>query len=673
MRIVYLVRPDELVSKLLTNIAGFDLNPLAVIAARTNFLLSLGTLIRHAPKVEIPVYFCDSIITPSEYTEELFAHAKIADRKVDTAKGTFSFPGEVIEKEKIEVVCALVEESVQVKRTRQQFLEQLHAKIRGLSEHAEKLVGDVFERIAVLNGEDQNGIWARFLKNQFAPVFVGDQTFDFVLGNPPWVNWQNLSDSYREKTWRLWEDYGLFSLSGHAARLGGGKKDLAMLFTYVCLDNYVKAGGRLGFVITQTLFKTKGAGDGFRRFRLGNREHFRVLQVDDLSDFQPFEGATNRTAVVTFQKGKKTTYPAEYSYWRKNPKSSIRFDDDLDDVLTQITAKQWKAKPIDASEPTSPWITARPKALDATRKAIGQSVYRAYAGSCTWANGVYWLRITSLNNAGNVIAKNLHEVGGLKDIRRVETALEPDLLFPLLRGRDVARWNASSSAFLLNVQDAIRRKGIDDDALKERFPLTYGYLRNFEDILRRRSGFRKYFCKEVGKGKTKRLEPIAPFYSLYNVGEYTLAPFKVCWGHTSEQLDAAVVSSERSQFLGERIVVPDQTAIFVPLEKEQEAHYLCAMLNCSITNLVTRAYVVLHFVTHVLNNIRVPQFAPSDKRHERLAELSERAHNLAKQETETSRKELEKIEIEIDNLAAEVWSITDAELRDIQYSLGDLR
>src|SRR5207245_723606 len=63
----YLIRPDELVAKLLTNITGFDLNPLAVIAARTNFLLGLGTLIRHAPRIEIPVYFCDSIITPSEY------------------------------------------------------------------------------------------------------------------------------------------------------------------------------------------------------------------------------------------------------------------------------------------------------------------------------------------------------------------------------------------------------------------------------------------------------------------------------------------------------------------------------------------------------------------------------------------------------------------------------
>ena len=50
--------------KVLENIVGFDLNPLAVIAARTNYLLAFGDLIRYARPVEIPVYNCDAILTP---------------------------------------------------------------------------------------------------------------------------------------------------------------------------------------------------------------------------------------------------------------------------------------------------------------------------------------------------------------------------------------------------------------------------------------------------------------------------------------------------------------------------------------------------------------------------------------------------------------------------------
>ena len=447
-----------------------------------------------------------------------------------------------------------------------------------------------------------------------------------------------------------------------------------MLFTYVCIDNYLKHNGRLGFIITQTLFKSKGAGDGFRRFRLGNREHFRVLQVDDLTEFQPFEGATNCTAVVTFQKGKRTTYPAEYAFWRrKKTKSRINFDGDLDEVLEGIETKKWKAEPIEKEQPTSPWISARPQALSAMHRATGASVYRAYAGSCTWANGIFWLNIDAMNDAGEIIASNLHDVGRLENIQPVEAALEPDLLFPLLRGRNIERWRANSSGFLLNVQNAVKRRGLDEDLLKSEFPLTYGYLSKFEDILRRRSGFRKYFCKEVGKGAKKRLVPFAPFYSLYNIGEYTLAPFKICWREQAEFFTCAVVH-EAKVAGSEKVIIPDHKLMFVPLQSADEAHYVCAMLNSSIATLIVKSYgVETQTSTHVLKHVRLPQFDRKNRVHQQLSELSERAHDVAGREDESSRQELKSTESKIDELAARVWGISETELADIQFSLADLR
>ena len=487
----HLVRPDELVQKLLTNVVGFDLNPLAVIAARTNFLLSLGTLIRHAPRIEIPVYFCDSILTPIEFVHEgqiEFIADALHEGKVelemptngriwhvDTSEGRFTFPAAVIEQEKIEIVCALLEESVLVNRTRAQFLEKLRTVLGRLDEAVEKMIGNVFDRIVRLNTDGKNGIWARFLKNQFAPVFVGKKPFDFVIGNPPWVNWQSLSDSYRDKTLQLWQNYGLFSLTGQAARLGGGKKDLAMLFTYACLDNYVKDGGRLGFIITQTLFKTKGAGDGFRRFQLGDGAHFKVFQVDDLSDFQPFEGATNRTAIVTFQKGRPTKYPVPYLYWQKKAKQSVSLDDDLDEVLAKVTVKQWEAQPVNPDKPNSPWLTARPKAVTALRKVLGQSDYRAYAGSFTGGlNGVFWIEIPEQpkRNDGLLLIRNLHDVGKTK-VKQVEQAIEPDLIYPLLRGRDTDKWTTKTSCHILLAQDTKKRIGIDENWMKQNLQQTY--------------------------------------------------------------------------------------------------------------------------------------------------------------------------------------------------------
>jgi len=662
----HLVRPEELVKKLLTNIVGFDLNPLAVIAARTNFLLSLGTLIKKAPHIEIPVYFCDSILTPAEFAKEGELKLGGCDRHVDTSEGRFSFPASVIEKGTIEVVCAIIEESVQIGRTKAQFLGKLRAAIGPLDPDAEKLLADVFIRIASLNTDGRNGIWVRFLKNQFAPIFVGKHRFDYVLGNPPWVNWQNLSDSYRDKTWKLWETYGLFSLSGYAARLGGGKKDLAMLFTYACLDNYVKDNGRLGFIITQTLFKTKGAGDGFRRFRLGDGAPFQTIQVDDFSDFQPFEGATNRTAVVVFQKGKPTNYPVPYLYWRKKNKQSISIDDDLDEVRRKTEAKQWMAQPINPDNPQSPWLTARPKALNAVQKAVGKSHYDALEGANTGGlSGAYWLELISKNPKGEVIVRNLHDEGKIQ-VPIVETALEPDYIYPLLRGREVERWRAKGKSYLLMVQDVRKRCGVEEEELKQKQPLTYRYLLRFKEQLQHRAAFRKYFCDEHGRS-------FAPFYSMYNISEETIFPYKVCWRYIAEFLTCAVVSS--GMVAGKkRVIIPDHRLICVPLYNEEEAHFVCALLNSSISVLIVKSYCIeTQISTHVLKHVRLPQFDVKDKRHQRLTKLSATAHQLAAEATESAQKHLAKIEAEIDETAAAVWGISDTELRDIQSSLADLR
>ena len=152
---------------ILSSIAGLDLNPLAALTARANYLMAICDLLPRSGRVKLPVHLADSIL------------------------------GEA----------------------------------------------------------DGTGDWQR--------------RFDFVVGNPPWIAWDNLPDEYREATKPLWQRYGLFTLSGTEARHGGGKKDLSMLMLYAAADRYLKPSGRLAMVVTQTLFQTRGAGDGFRRFRLG--------------------------------------------------------------------------------------------------------------------------------------------------------------------------------------------------------------------------------------------------------------------------------------------------------------------------------------------------------------------------------------------------------------------
>jgi len=325
--------PDlEIAKRIVANIWGFDLNPLAVIAARTNYLFALGDLVNEildrGGTIEIPIYLCDSILTPTRTSGNLFGEFL----EVSTSVGKFQIPANwVRESFTLSRAAPLIEEMVKNQYSVDEAMERF--KNEGLVfSYNQEIVKNFYSQILQLEKENKNGIWARFLKNAFAPMIAGK--FDFVVGNPPWIRWDYLSQEYRNATLQLWKDYGLFSLKGFQTRLGGGKKDFSMLFVYASSDYYLKDGAKLGFLITQEVFKSKGAGEGFRRFQLGEGKHLKVLKAHDLVSIQPFEGAANKTAAIILKKGEKTEYPVPYIIWsKKKGVGKIATDKLLNEVL----------------------------------------------------------------------------------------------------------------------------------------------------------------------------------------------------------------------------------------------------------------------------------------------------------------------------------------------------
>jgi len=266
--------------------------------------------------------------------------------KIQTSVGQFHVPYIWVEDEGflMRTAAPLVEDMAKQNYSTSEAMERLKKEGLVFPPH-EKVVQNFYSEVLDLERQDKNGIWARFLKNAFAPMIAGK--FDFVVGNPPWIRWGYLSQEYRQATLQLWKDYGLFSLKGHAARLGGGEKDFSMLFTYAAADYYLKKDAKLGFLITQEAFKSKGAGEGFRRFQLGDREPLKVIKAHDLVSVQPFEGAANKTAAIILKKGQKTKYPVPYTLWtRKKGTGKIATDQVLEEALPLLQKRRLLAHPL---------------------------------------------------------------------------------------------------------------------------------------------------------------------------------------------------------------------------------------------------------------------------------------------------------------------------------------
>lgn len=234
----------ELLQLILRNVIGFDLNPLAVVSARTNYLLALGDLLQHRGQQEInvPIYLCDSVLTPAKESDLL----DNGTYSFNTSVGVFAVPGSLVSASHIDELANLLEESVGIELSEEEFAKKVCKRFELCDEEDETdiaILRDLYKKLCQLEADGINGIWARIIKNAFAPLFVG--RFDLVVGNPPWINWEHLPEQYRQSIAPLWQKYDLFQHTGMKARLGGAKDDISILMFYVSADQYLDAVAEL--------------------------------------------------------------------------------------------------------------------------------------------------------------------------------------------------------------------------------------------------------------------------------------------------------------------------------------------------------------------------------------------------------------------------------------------
>lgn len=651
----------DLCRKILANVVGFDLNPLAVMAARTNYLIAIRDLVSHADKVEIPVYLCDSIMTPSEYG--LFAGTSLGQAKeLKTAAANFLIPAEIAaDRDHVAKYAEQLEFCVRNGYKSDEFLAR--CRDEGLPVTAASVHAELFAELVKLDKANKNGVWARIIKNAFAPLYVG--RFDYVAGNPPWVNWESLPSEYRDSTLGLWDRYRLRERATRGARLGNVKKELSALFVYVSVEHYLRERGTLGFVITQTVFKS-GANEGFRRFAITATHPFRARCVSDLSLCLPFENAINRTSVFVAQSRKKTEYPVPYHLWIPAAPRGAVDEDDLEAVKGRFRIEDWRAAPCEPSVPESTWLTAPKGVLPVLQKILGDRsrklMDRTYAGSCTWLNGVFWVEVLSSKGPVSLI-RNLGDVGRHK-LEVVTGEVETEFLYPLLRGRDVQAWSATPSAMILIPHD---RKDFGQPVsladLKKSGPRTFAFLKQFENTLRARSGY-----KQLHRSR-------AEFYVLGNLGNYALCPFKVVFKDLTEFFQCTVVGP-----LGKRgsaiPVIPDHTLLFLACDGGDEAFFLAGLLNsiparlalyCASVGVQTQRY----FPTDV-SRVRLPEFSESLAAHREIVRLSRISHEHA-QDPNGPPTQGADAQTELSRAAAKLWWLTNKELAAAVATYRDIR
>lgn len=447
--------------------------------------------------------------------------------------------------------------------------------------------------------------------------FVPPGGFDFVVGNPPWLMWDRLDDAERRRLLPILNALGELDLTAREFRHGGAKRDLAGLVVRFCAERLTAENGSVAMVIPLSLWGNPAAGRGFRRWLSAQPDRLRASAVDDLSAAAVFPGTNRRTAVLYIAKGNAGNGAEPVLRYRRWLPAGGGKGGASGTCRTRRPASPGGFRVESAAAALSE-IAERPPARAVLPREIAELArrwtpacdYTAYLGANTGgANGVYWLRLLE-RDGPTVWAENLPERGRLQ-VPRCRIRLEAELLFPLLRWQDVREYAASPSLHLLMVQDPLRRTGLPEETLARAYPLIHDYLRRFETLLRGRAAYRK-------------LQSRGPWYSLYNVGRYTLAAHKVVWRRMDRRVRAAAVGPIDDPFLGPRPVIPQESCAFIPADAPEEARYLAVLLNGPAGRLLSAMQLCRggkgFGSPGMIRTWPLPRYCPENPRHREAAD-----------------------------------------------------
>lgn len=639
----------ERILRITRNIVGFDINPIAVISAKANYILALGDITGIDRRISIPVYMCDSILVPTVHAKQIVDNSAI---EIETVVGTFKIPF-FESREESDEFLNLVSRSILTDYVSFQEFYGLFKKEtqRNLTEAQESLASELYEKLHSLHLSSKDGFWPVILKNSFAPLFSHDK-FDFVIGNPPWITWKAMSESYRKMTLEIWLSYGIFEKNAYDKITS--HDDFAMAVTYVCIDHYLKSNGKATFILPQTFVKSSKGGEGFRKFRItrdGQSVPFSVEAVYDMLKVNPFKGeASNRCSVYLFQKNVVMNYPMKnyFECYIEDLSKPINYADSWNVAKSKLSMKQLEAKPIN-NDSRSPWLTLASDHFTNIEKYLGESFYKARKGiEPCGAKGVYLVKCKKKSKKA-VEIENLIERSRLEKAKTLgvkQGVVEPDFIYPMVGGRNFDKWGINSYLHMVVPHfasgSAIYR-GVTTTTLKREYPKLYNWLFYFKDLL-----------LETRIRSAKFFDPKQfPFYRLDNVGDYTFAKYKVLWKEQSRFMTAAVVSEINDPAVGLKTVVTDSKVLFVSLDSEDEAHYLCSILNSRLIGKIVEAYTIdVQKGVDIVRNIRIPQFDKKKRTHLKVSSLSKRAHNAYKK---GNMSEISKIERELETLIPRIF------------------
>ena len=282
--------PGKMVNGLRRAVTGIDVHPAAAQLARTAWTLAARPAIDAASRagvdadLSIPVYLGDALQLRFR-TGDLLAEREITIQTGDEDDTELVFPVSLIDRaENFDAVIADVSTYITTGEDPYLALDDNH-----VTDEAEReTLRGTIATLQRLHDEGRDHVWAYYARNMVRPVALAREKVDVVIGNPPWINYNQTADVLRTELQRLSRGvYGIWAGGRYATH-----QDVAGLFFCRSVHLYLEQDGKIGFVMPHSALQ---AGQ-YSKWRTGRwpggkgpgvRVDFTLAKAWDLERLEP--------------------------------------------------------------------------------------------------------------------------------------------------------------------------------------------------------------------------------------------------------------------------------------------------------------------------------------------------------------------------------------------------
>ncbi len=449
--------------------------------------------------------------------------------------------------------------------------------------------------------------------------------YDFVVGNPPYVNTSNLDpttqldyyrSAYSETIFRNFDLYIPFIQLG--VRLTSEK-------------------GRMSYICSNQ-FMVKDYGKKLRSYL---SRHAGIKELIDFGDNKVFDSATNYPLIFMFaMEAVPTAMCAKVLSIDQNIFADIRAykksgTESQNLSFFEISSDQFS---------DGPWLISS-KGDQILTKRIGtlprlSSKASFVSGLRTGKDGAYFGLVEDTGQPLQNITT------GLGTAR-----IEPEIIKPTLKGRDVRRWRARASVSAIYPHTDDPPHTISTERMSKDFPNTLGYLKDIKSVLDKRKWFRKTATELHGE-----------FYAMmYFDLPSDFAKAEIVTPALTKEPNFAL-NDENALFIG-------GTAGVIGVCPTMDKYTLLGILNSRVFAYYLRTQPIKSGGYRQLSVNGLSQFHIPNKNAQLESEISSRVKQLLKARAKSL--DISESEEAIHSLVFELYGITKEERRVIELALRD--